>query len=449
MRAATSSSIQACKVGPELLTVEARELARYAPGKSSDAYLRRICEVNALTHATPSLHNDDAVVPALLSQGFAIEDARDWTATGCVEPTSCGRHFGHTNCMMLNLVAPLEMALNDGRHPVLACQVGPHTGAADTLTSFDAFRQAYETQLGWLIDRSVEANNTLGCAHQVLKPSPLFSALFDGPMEKGRDVTEGGAVYNTSGTAMIGLTDVVDSLAAVKTLVFERQKLTLAELVVALDADFEGHESLALRLQRTVPKFGQGDALTGELAHEVQDFVQKRFLAQEHYRGGRYLPGYWSMSNHVAFGLLSGALPSGRRRGKPFTPGLTPSAAAQAALTSQVRAVAELDATRMPNNIAFNVKVVPAAGDSHAEIVDRMSAYAAAYFELGGMQMQFNVTSTETLREAMNDPDGHRDLLVRISGYNAYFVELNNDIQQELIERMEHCLGPQHFRREH
>lgn len=417
--------------------------ARYAPGVNSEAYLWRVCEVNALTRATPSLHNDDAVVPALVAQGFSLEDARDWTATGCVEPTSCGRHFGHTNCMMLNLVAPLEMALNDGWHPVLGSQVGPHTGAAETFADYDAFWEAYKAQLGWVIDKSVEANNLLGRAHQELKPSPLFSALFEGPMESGKDVTRGGARYNTSGTAMIGLTDVIDSLAAVRTLVFDTQQLSLAELVRALKANFVGHEALATQLSRKVAKFGQRDALTQRIAKDVQAFVSERFAAQEHYRGGRYLPGYWSMSNHVAFGLLSGALPSGRPKGKPFTPGLTPSATAAASLTNQMRAVAKLDSAHMPNNIAFNIKVVPGPQDTHREIVDRMTAYAAAYFELGGMQMQFNVVSTETLRDAMEHPDDYRDLLVRISGYNAYFVELNRDIQMELIERMTHSLGEQ------
>jgi pyruvate-formate lyase len=149
----------------------------------------------------------------------------------------------------------------------------------------------------------------------------------------------------------------------------------------------------------------------------------------------------WSMSNHVAFGLLSSALPSGRRKGQAFTPGLTPSHLSRTALTEQIRAVAGLDAAKMPNNIAFNVKVVPGANDSHGGVVDRMTAYVGAYFEMGGMQMQFNVMSTDTLRAAMARPEEHRDLLVRISGYNAYFVELNRDIQREIIERSEHALG--------
>lgn len=358
--------------------------ARFAPGVNSDEYLRRICEVNVLTHATPSLHNDAAIVPALQRQGMSLEHARDWTATGCVEPTSCGRHFGHTNCMLVNVVAPLEMALRDGGHPNLGEHIGPRTGSAASFTSYDDFFAAYQVQLGWVMDRAFQANNELGRAHQTLKPTPLLSALFDGPMEKGRDVTQGGAIYNTSGIAMIGLTDVVDSLCAIHTLVFETREFTLLALCEALRADFVGHERLHARLLAKVPKFGQEHPLPRRIAREVQHFIFEHAQAAPHYRGGRYLPGYWSMSNHVAFGLLSGALPSGRRRGKPFTPGLTPSPLGRSSLTEQLHAVAELDATEMPNNIAFNVKVVPGEGDTHERIVDWMAALTGAYFELGG-----------------------------------------------------------------
>lgn len=412
--------------------------ARFAPGVNSPQYLDRLCEVNLLTRATPSLHNDDAVVPALQRQGFSLEHARDWTATGCVEPTSCGRHFGHTNCMLVNLVAPLEMTLRDGQHPILGKTSAPRTGTPQT---WEQFFEAYCRQLAWVIDRAVEGNNQLGRAHQVLKPTPLLSALFDGPMEKGKDVTEGGALYNSSGAAMIGLTDVVDSLCVVKTLVFEKKQLSLEQLVRVLDQDFVGHQALHAQILKKVPKFGQEAELPGHIAGELQRFVFEHFQSREHYRGGKYVPGYWSMSNHVAFGLLSGAVPSGRLRGKPFTPGLTPSALARASLTEQIHTVAALCAEHMPNNIAFNVKVVPGADDTHGKVVDRMAAYAGSYFELGGMQMQFNVTSTQTLKDAMAHPEKYGDLLVRISGYNAYFVELNRDIQLELVERAEHNLG--------
>jgi formate C-acetyltransferase len=147
------------------------------------------------------------------------------------------------------------------------------------------------------------------------------------------------------------------------------------------------------------------------------------------------------MSNHVAFGMLSGALPSGRRRGKAFTPGLTPAPGRGASLIEHIHDVASLDHHLMPNNIAFNVKVVPGAGDRPADTLSQMAAYAGAYIAEGGMQLQFNVVSTATLRDAMKNPEAYRWLVVRISGYNAYFVDLNDDMQRELVERAEHQLG--------
>ncbi|MDY0001513.1 MAG: pyruvate formate lyase family protein, partial [Polyangia bacterium] len=359
--------------------------ARYAPGVNSEAYLRRLCELNLLTRATPSIHNDDAVVRSLVQRGFSPEHARDWSATGCVEPTSCGRHMGHTNCMMFNLVAPLEMVLGDGFHPILGEQVGPRTGDPRTFATIEDLFAAYEEQLAFLLDQAMRGNDLLGRAHQDLKPTPLLSALMQGPLESGRDVIRGGARYNSSGTAMVALTDVVDSLAAVKVLVYDKRLVAWEELLSALEADFVGHEPLLGLIARHAPRFGSEHPLPGKLARRIMERLDALHSARTNYRGGPYVAGYWSMSNHVAFGVLSGALPSGRRRGEAFTPGLTPSPRSGAPLTEQIRAVAELDPLLVPNNIAFNVKVVPGPRDGHQQILDRLQAYVQSYCDLGGM----------------------------------------------------------------
>jgi pyruvate-formate lyase len=214
-----------------------------------------------------------------------------------------------------------------------------------------------------------------------------------------------------------------------------------ATLLDAIEGDFADHAPLLARIRNRVPRFGQDADLPRDIANQVLAFAYDRWQAQPHYRGGHYVPGYWSMSNHVAFGMLSGALPSGRRKGEPFTPGLTPAPYCAAPLTEQLRTVAGLDPIHIPNNIAFNVKVAPGTTETHTELLDRMTALAGAYFDQGGMQIQFNVMTSDDLRRAMDDPCGHRDLLVRISGYNAYFVELNRNMQLELIDRAEHGCG--------
>ncbi|NLH47269.1 MAG: formate acetyltransferase [Myxococcales bacterium] len=417
--------------------------ARFHPGINSDDYLRRLCEVNYLTAATPSLHNDRAVMASLAEFDYPPEHLRDWSATGCVEPTLAGRHMGHTNCMMMNMVAALEMALHNGRHPLMNWDLGPKTGPADnaTFATFDRFFAAFAEQYRFLIDQACEYNNLLGTVHGEVRPTPLLSSLLDGCRQSGRDASRGGARYNTSGAACIGLADVTDSLLAIKTLVYDARKVSLAELRRAVDDNFAGAPAWRALALKKAPKFGSGDPEALAMADRVTRLTHDAFAAQANYRGGRYTAGFWSMSNHVAFGCLSGALPSGRLAGKPFTPGLTPVPNASENLLDPIRDVAALRPEQMNNNIAFNVKIVPGPRDTHAQAVDNIRHYVKTYFELGGMQMQFNVVTSAILRDAMAHPEDYRNLLVRISGYNAYFVTLNRDLQLELIQRAEYGIS--------
>jgi len=415
--------------------------ARYYPGVNSEEYLRRLCEVNINMAASPIIQNDKAVIEALINEGIPAEDARDWGASGCVEPDICGRHYGHTNCMLLNTVAPMEMVLNNGYHPVMEEQIGPETGDPANMKTFDEFLNAYKKQLRYLMEMSVEANNYLGEAHKYMHPTPLLSACFRGPMEKGMDVINGGAVYNTSGVALVSISDVIDSLCVIKELIYEKKELDFPALRAALADNFEKEENKKILMKiNQVKKFGSA-AENGEpnrIAQDLMDYCYDYYISQKNYRGGIYWPGYWSISYHVGFGMLSGALPSGRKRGKAFTPGLTPSPAASDQVLDNIHDVSRLNNLKMPNNIAFNVKLVPHPGDPQEEVLDQFASYIKSYMEMGGMQWQCNVITSDTMREAMKNPDDYRWLIVRISGYNAYFVKLNANMQEELIERAEY-----------
>lgn len=412
--------------------------ARYNNKKNSQTYLKRLCEVNVNTTATPSIHNDEMVMASLADFHYPPEHLRDWSATGCVEPTLSGRHLGHTNCMMFNMVAALEMAMFNGYHPLMRWDLGPKTGEPESFKTFDSFFEAFCTQLAFLGDLACQYNNYLGEAHSVIRPTPMMSAMLDGCIEKGLDCTKGGASYNSSGNACIGLADIVDSLMAIKKLVFDDKKYTLREVCEGVKKNFEGFEVMRSKMLNSVPLFGSGSEEALELANRVTKFVKDCFWEHTNFRGGHYTAGFWSMSNHVAFGTLTGALPSGRLAGMPFTPGLTPEGHASKSLLDNIKDVARLKPENMNNNIAFNVKVTPASGDTHAETVDHLYSYAKTYADLGGMQMQFNVVSSETMRTAMANPDAYRDLMVRISGYNAYFVTLNRELQLELVRRAEY-----------
>ncbi len=421
--------------------------ARFTPGENSDTYLKRLCEVNLITTATPSMHNDHAVMKSLEELNYRPEDLRDWSATGCVEPTISGKHMGHTNCMMMNMVAALEMALNNGRHPLMRWDVGPQTGRIyddgtnggnGDFKTFQDFFEAFKTQFKFLIDQSVEYNNMLGEAHSIIRPTPLLSSLISGCITGGKDATRGGAKYNSSGSACIGLADVTDSLMVVKKLVYDDKKVTFTKLKEAIDGNFGNDPSLHATVTKKVKLFGSGSPEAVQIANSVTAFAHDTYFAHKNFRGGRYTAGFWSMANHVAFGTLAGALPSGRLAGKAFTPGLTPSPNASNNILDNIRDVAQLDPKKMNNNIAFNVKIVPAMAHSHEKTVEIMRSLVKTYFDLGGMQMQLNVVNSDMLRDAMYHPEDYQNLLVRISGYNAYFVTLNKDMQRELIERAEY-----------
>jgi len=412
--------------------------ARINLEKNSATYIRRLCEVNYTTSATPSLHNDTAVFAALKQHGYPEEHIRDWSATGCVEPTISGRHNGHTGGILINLVAAMEMALNNGHHPLMQWDVGPKTGNVDDFKTFEEFFEAYAAQLRFLIEQAVSLNNLFAEVHALMRPTPFISSTIEGCIEKGRDITRSGARYNTTGSSNIGLVDIVDSLMAVKKLVFDEHRISFSELKDALDSDFRTAAKVRALVQHKVPLFGSGDPEALAMANRVASLIHGIYSSHRNYRGGRYTSGFWSMSQHTAYGNLSGTLPSGRLSGKPFTPGLTPEPHASKNYLDFISDVAKLDPVNMDNNMAFNVKLAPAPKDSREGIVNTMASYVKTYCSLGGMQMQFNVVDSRMLKDAMANPENYRNLIVRISGYNAYFVALNRAQQLELIERAEY-----------
>ncbi len=416
--------------------------ARFKLGVNSDTYLKRLCEVNLITVATPSMHNDDAVIESFSQNCDSMEDLRDWASTGCVEITLSGKHMSHTGATSTNMVAGLEMAMNNGYHPLMDWKLGPETGCVenDDFKTFDDFFQAFALQQQFIIDHTTRLNNMAGEAYAFLRPTPLLSTAIRGAITNGLDVTKGGARYNTSGSFNIGLSDVVDSLMAIKTLVYDTKTVEFKRLKKAIDTNFENDPGLHAMLMNKVPRFGSGSKQAVAMANQVTAMIHTRYKSIKNFRGGDYTVGFWSVAQHVAYGSLSGALPSGKLAHKPFTPGATPHPSASKSFLDNIRDVAGLNPKYMDNNIAFNVKLVPSDKDSREKTVNTMAAYVKSYFEQGGMQMQFNMVNSQVLRDAMANPGDYQNLLVRISGYNAYFVNLNKEMQMELIERTEYSL---------
>ena len=423
--------------------------ARYYPGVNSKAYLRRLCAVNIHTGAIPAIHNDKAVITALTSKGETLEQARDYGVVGCVEPGSNGRLYGHSAAILLNLTSALELTLFNGRHRHTGMDVliGRETGDPTTFTTFEEFTAAFEEQTRWLIEQSTNLNNLLGRTHQDFQPTPILSALFEGPMEKGKDLIQGGAVLNASGAAIIGLADVADSLSAIQQVVFE-EKMPFADLLDALEKNFEGYEVLRTRLMNPdkTPKYGNEDPAADANVSWIVALLDRAFGETMNYRGGRYRVGYWTMTNHAGLGRMMEAFPNGRKAGENFTSGITPVSGVTPSLTKALNSVANQPARCLSNGVALNLKYTPESGEDE-RMLDNFVASVEGYFDDaegtrdGGMEIQFIIADHDTLVDAVAHPDKHRELLVRVSGYTAYFKDLNPKMQKEIIDRTEYRLS--------
>jgi pyruvate-formate lyase len=386
----------------------------------------------------------------LTQSGHTLAQARDYGVIGCVEPGSNGRFFGHTGALLLNLPSALELALFNGRHRHFGMEtvVSLETGSPSTFTSFEQFRQAVRKQILWIVDQAVALNELLGRIHQQFYPTPILSALFEGPMEKGKDLIEGGATLNASGIAVIGLADVADSLNAVERLVYQEERIRFSEFLNALCRNYEGHNWLLARLnnpERT-PRFGNDDPQADGNALWLASTLHEAVKDRQNYRGGKYRIGYWTMTNHAGFGRLIGATPNGRKAGENFSSGLTPNSGVTPCLTAAMHSVARFPPQIITNGMAVNLKFTPNDGDPE-KMLDTFVSYVKGYFDAtedepaGGMEIQFNVTSHQDFVEAVKDPGRFDKLLVRVSGYTAYFKDLNPQMQKEIIDRTEYLLS--------
>jgi formate C-acetyltransferase len=270
-------------------------------------------------------------------------------------------------------------------------------------------------------------------------------------MDKGTDLIQGGAVINSSGAAIIGLADVADSLSAIQKVVFA-DNIAFAQLLEALQHDFNGYQDLQTRLMNPdkTPKYGNDDPVADDNVAWLVKLLDETFGRQENYRGGRYRVGYWTMTNHAGFGRLMQALPSGRKAQENFTSGITPVSAVTPYLARTLNSVASLPARCLSSGVALNLKYTPEIGDDK-KMLDNFVACVEGYFDDsngerdGGMEIQFNITSHSKLIDAVHNPESYQDLLVRVSGYTAYFKDLNPQMQKEIIDRTEYLLSTGHM----
>ncbi len=399
--------------------------------------LQRVAGLIARAQGSPFLLNfDEASIRGLEWEGLPPDQLWDYAPVGCLENTLQGCDRSGTVDVNLNLAKAVELALNDGRDMQSGEQLGPRTGDPATFDSFAAFQGAFTTQLHALLERLIDGASEADAIRAGFDPTPYLSVLVDGCADSGRDVTAGGARHSYITVEGVALATTIDSLAAVKSIVYDRQRATMAELVAAVRANFEGHEELRQMLAHRAPKFGTDDPTVDALAQEIsRTWTEEAFRHVSPATGRRFRGGYLSWNYWIGYAPLTAATPDGRRRGTFLSNGVCPvDGCDDRGPTAAIRSVGHLGLETAPNGGSHTLNLSPSLLRDEEHIA-KLAALLRAYAHVGGTALQVNVIDGEMLRAAQADPETYRNLLVRVTGYNAYFVTLGREIQDEIIAR--------------
>ncbi len=402
--------------------------------RNPDRFLKRACEVIRTGFGQPSVFNTDVIIQEMLHDGKNMTDARTGGPSGCVTVSS----FGKESCTLtgyINWPRIFELACNDGVDPNSGGQVGPRTGDAREFASYQQLMDAYSRQLEYFIDLKIKGNNIIERLYANYMPAPFMSVVMDDCIARGLDYHNGGARYNPTYIQGVGIGTLTDSLASVKYHVFDEQNISMDELLKALKADFEGYEHLRRKLLYNTPKYGNDDDYADEIAEEVFNVYYDLLNGRPNTKGGKYRVNLLPTTVHIYFGSVIGALPNGRKAGETVSEGISPTQGADTkGPTAVFKSAARIDHARTGGtllNMKFNPQVLAGEG------IDKFLHLIRSYFKLDGHHVQFNVIDAETLRKAQQNPEQHRDLIVRVAGYSDYFVDVGRDLQNEIIARTE------------
>ena len=449
--------------------------------KTPDELLMKAAKVTRTGIGLPAYYNDEVIIPAMMSRGVTLEDARTYNIIGCVEPQKAGKTDGWHDAAFFNMCRPLEMVFFNGMEG--GVQVGPRTGDVTQMKTFNEFYDAYKTQMNYFIELMVNADNAIDVAHAERCPLPFQSSMIDDCIGRGKSLQEGGAVYNFTGPQGFGIANVSDSLYAIKQLVFEEKKVILAEWKEAL-ADNYGRgfskqqvESMTTQIVKNladagqpvgereiaavyqtvanqnispekkakydqllewidqVPKYGNDIEEADKFARDVAYTYTKPLNQYRNPRGGIFQAGLYPVSANVPLGAQTGATPDGRLANTPIADGIGPASGRDThGPTAAVNSVAKIDHGIASNGTLLNQKFHPSAL-SGVEGLQKFCAFIRAFFDQKGMHMQFNVVSRETLLDAQAHPDKYRNLVVRVAGYSALFTTLSKSLQDDIINR--------------
>ncbi|MBS5595455.1 MAG: choline trimethylamine-lyase, partial [Clostridiales bacterium] len=402
--------------------------------KSPQKYMRKIVDVVRSGMGFPACHFDDTHIKMMLAKGVSIEDARDYCLMGCVEPQKAGRLYQWTSTSYTQWPVCIETTLNHGVPLWYGKQVTPDSGDISQFDTYEKFEAAVKEQIKWVTRKTATATVISQRVHRELAPKPLMSILYEGCMEKGRDVSAGGAMYNFGpGVVWSGLATYADSMAAIKKLVYDDKKYTLQQLNQALVANFEGYDQVRTDCLNA-PKYGNDEDYADFIAADLINFTE---MEHRKYKTlySILTHGTLSISNNTPFGEMTGASANGRLAWTPLSDGISPTQGADyKGPTAIIKSVSKLSNDNMNLGMVHNFKLIGGLLDT-PEGENGLITLLRTACVYGNGEMQFNYLDNETLKKAQEKPEEYRDLVVRVAGYSAFFVELCKEVQDEIISR--------------
>ncbi|HZW97822.1 MAG TPA: formate C-acetyltransferase/glycerol dehydratase family glycyl radical enzyme [Bacillota bacterium] len=406
---------------------------RYNMAKNPNSFLRKVVELISLGTGFPAFHNDEVGIRMMLNKGVPLKEAWDWNPCGCVETNLSGRMRQYTALADINLGSIVELTLNDGVNRKSGEKISVNTGNPAEFESFEDFMKALKAHLAHTIHATVVGSHLLDeiCLE---RPVPALSLTFKECIENGTDYSAGGAKYNVgNGIIMIGVADLINSIASVRKLVYEDKSVNMKELCDALAADFQGFEHVQ-ELCLNAPKYGNDEKEVDNIAADIFTYIADE-IEQYESKFGQMTPGILPVSGNTPFGLQVGALPSGRKAWKPLADGVSPSGGTDlGGPTAVLKSVSHIPHDRFNQGTLLNMKVEDELLNSEKGI-QQMMALLKSMCSLGVFHVQFNVIDQEKLLKAQKNPEEYKGLLIRVAGYTAYFVELGKDVQDEIIAR--------------
>lgn len=402
-----------------------------------DEFMAAVTHLVSKGTGFPAIHSDNAGYQMLVNAGYEPEDARDWSNCGCVVP-----HFRKTgewtSAANLNFAAALEFATNEGKSRLSDKKITLDEKDPKTFSTYEEVEEAFYKQFAYLIKQAVISLITAQRLHVEMVPRPFMSACIEDCMKNGKDLTKGGAKYNIGPVITgIGIAVVANSLAAIKKLVFEEKSVTMAEILDAINNNWEGYDELRARVQ-AAPKYGNDDDYVDDIAREIGNFFYQEVHKYKDINGNHFLSAFMGISNYLPTGKVLGATPDGRKATEPISEGVSPyvgtdTSTPLAAMRSAAKLNQDIHSGGTLLNLRLNQDLV-ATKRGQANL----GAMIQSYFALGAFHVQFNTVSTETLRKAQAHPEDYKDLLVRVAGYSTQFVNLSKSMRDSIIARNAH-----------